>query len=60
VRDPAGNLVEIDQRGADRLPDELRSRLTGLWELNPQTDEQMSARLFVGEESGDPAAPLAR
>jgi catechol 2,3-dioxygenase-like lactoylglutathione lyase family enzyme len=60
VRDPAGNLVEIDQRGADRLPEELRSRLTGLWELNPQSDEQMSARLFVGEESGDPAAPPAR
>jgi catechol 2,3-dioxygenase-like lactoylglutathione lyase family enzyme len=48
VRDPAGNLVEIDQHGADRLPDDLRSRLKGLWEFNPQTDEQMSARLFVG------------
>lgn len=51
VRDPAGNLVEIDQHGADRLPEELRARLTGLWELNPQTDEQMGARLFVGEEA---------
>ena len=49
VRDPAGNLVEIDQQGADRLPEDLRSRLTGLWELNPQTDEQMTARLFVGD-----------
>jgi len=49
VRDPAGNLVEIDQRGADRLPEDLRSQLTGLWELNPQTDEQMGARLFVGD-----------
>jgi catechol 2,3-dioxygenase-like lactoylglutathione lyase family enzyme len=51
VRDPAGNLVEIDQHGADRLPEDLRSRLIGLWDLNPQSDEQMSARLFVGEES---------
>jgi catechol 2,3-dioxygenase-like lactoylglutathione lyase family enzyme len=51
VRDPAGNLVEIDQHGADRLPEDLRARLTGLWELHPQTDEQMGARLFVGEES---------
>ena len=49
VRDPAGNLVEIDQRGADRLPEDLRSQLTGLWELKPQTDEQMGARLFVGD-----------
>ena len=49
VRDPAGNLVEIDHRGADRLPDHLRAQVKGLWEFNPQTDEQMSARLFVPE-----------
>lgn len=49
VRDPAGNLVEINQAGADRLPDDLRARLKGLWELNPQADENMSARLFVPE-----------
>ena len=49
VRDPAGNLVEIDQHGAGRLPEDLRARLTGLWEFNPQSDEQMSARLFVGD-----------
>ena len=47
VRDPAGNLVEIDHHGVDRLPDELRDRLKWLWELNPQDDEQMSGRLFV-------------
>jgi len=49
VRDPAGNLVEIDHHGADRLPDDLRARLKGLWDFNPQDDEQMSARLFVPE-----------
>ena len=47
VRDPTWNLVEIDQDGADRLPDDLRAQLKGLWDLNPQTDENMSARLFV-------------
>jgi catechol 2,3-dioxygenase-like lactoylglutathione lyase family enzyme len=47
VRDPAGNLVEIDQSGADRLPDDLRVQLRGLWEFNPQSDEQMRGRLFV-------------
>jgi catechol 2,3-dioxygenase-like lactoylglutathione lyase family enzyme len=47
VRDPAGNLVEIDHHGVDRLPDDLRAELKGLWDLNPQDDEQMSARLFV-------------
>ena len=49
VRDPAGNLVEIDHSGGDRLPDDLRAQVKGLWEFNPQTDEQMSARLFVPE-----------
>ncbi len=47
VRDPAGNLIEVDQDGVDRLSDDLRARLRGLWEFNPQTDEHMSARLFV-------------
>jgi catechol 2,3-dioxygenase-like lactoylglutathione lyase family enzyme len=47
VRDPAGNLVEIDQAGVDRLPADLRARLKGLWEFNPQSDEQMRGRLFV-------------
>jgi catechol 2,3-dioxygenase-like lactoylglutathione lyase family enzyme len=47
LRDPAGNLVEIDHHGVARLPDDLRAQLKGLWEFNPQTDEQMRARLFV-------------
>jgi catechol 2,3-dioxygenase-like lactoylglutathione lyase family enzyme len=47
VRDPAANLVEVDHHGADRLPDDLRAQVKGLWELHPQTNEHMSARLFV-------------
>ena len=47
VRDPAGNLVELDSPGRDRLPDDLRSQLKGLWDFNPQDDEQMSGRLYV-------------
>jgi catechol 2,3-dioxygenase-like lactoylglutathione lyase family enzyme len=47
LRDPAGNLVEIDHSGVERLPDELRGQLKRLWEFNPQNDEQMSAALFV-------------
>jgi catechol 2,3-dioxygenase-like lactoylglutathione lyase family enzyme len=49
VRDPAGNLVEFDHHGVDRLPGDLRAQLKGLWDFNPQTEEQMSARLFVPE-----------
>jgi catechol 2,3-dioxygenase-like lactoylglutathione lyase family enzyme len=47
LRDPAGNLIEIDQVGVDGLPDDLRSQLKGLWDFNPQSDENMRGRLFV-------------
>jgi catechol 2,3-dioxygenase-like lactoylglutathione lyase family enzyme len=47
LRDPAGNLVEVDQAGVEHLPDDLRAQLRGLWEFNPQSDEQMRGRLFV-------------
>ena len=47
VRDPAGNLVEIDSPGAARLPRDIRPQLKGLWDLHPQTGENMTARLFV-------------
>jgi catechol 2,3-dioxygenase-like lactoylglutathione lyase family enzyme len=49
LRDPAWNLVEIDQDGVDRLPDDMRAQLKGLWDFHPQTDENMSARLYVPE-----------
>lgn len=47
VRDPAGNLVELDQAGVARLPDDLRGQVRGLWDFNSQDDEQMRGRLFV-------------
>jgi catechol 2,3-dioxygenase-like lactoylglutathione lyase family enzyme len=49
LRDPAGNLVEIDCLGAERLPDDMRAQLKGLWDFNPQTEDQMRGRLFVPE-----------
>jgi catechol 2,3-dioxygenase-like lactoylglutathione lyase family enzyme len=47
VRDPAGNLVELDQAGVDRLPQDMRAQLKGLWDFNEQSDENMRGRLFV-------------
>ena len=49
VRDPAGNLVEIDCAGKDRLPEDLQSQVKGLWDFNRQSDENMNGRLFVPE-----------
>ena len=48
LRDPAGNLVEIDCHGAERLPDDIRAQLKALWDVHPQDEENMSGRLFVG------------
>ena len=48
LRDPAGNLIEIDTPGASRLPEELRSQLKRLEDMRPQTDENMAARLYAG------------
>jgi len=47
IRDPAGNLVEIDHHGVDRLAPELRDQLKPLWDLHPQSEENMRGRLFV-------------
>lgn len=49
VRDPGGNLVEIDHYGSARLPADLRAQIKGLWEFNPQSAENMQGRLFVPE-----------
>lgn len=49
LRDPAGNLLELDQPGVERLPDDLRAQLKGLWDFNPQSDENMRGRLFLRE-----------
>jgi catechol 2,3-dioxygenase-like lactoylglutathione lyase family enzyme len=49
LRDPAGNLLEVDCEGVDRLPEDMRARLKQLWDFNEHTEEQMSARLFVPE-----------
>jgi catechol 2,3-dioxygenase-like lactoylglutathione lyase family enzyme len=52
VRDPAGNLMEIDTPGASRLPEDLRAQMKRLDELYPQDEANRRARLFVR----DPAA----
>ncbi|MGI8712258.1 MAG: VOC family protein [Solirubrobacteraceae bacterium] len=51
VRDPAGNLVELDQPGVSRLPDDLRAQLKGLWDFHPQTEGNLRGRLFVPAQS---------
>jgi catechol 2,3-dioxygenase-like lactoylglutathione lyase family enzyme len=47
VRDPAGNLMEIDTPGASRLPEALRSEMRRLADLHPQSEANLRGRLFV-------------
>lgn len=45
VRDPAGNLVEVDAAGASSLPAALRAEMRDFTAQRPQTPEHLRARL---------------
>ena len=47
LRDPAGNLLELDQAGAERLPDDMRAQLKRIGDFHPQDEENARGRLFV-------------
>ena len=47
LRDPRGNLIELDAAGASDLPDDLRAELRVLDERRPQRGEHADARLFI-------------
>ena len=47
VRDPAGNLVELDCPGLERLPADLRAQVRDLAEFHPQSEANLAGRLFV-------------
>lgn len=53
LRDPAGNLVEVDADGASRLPDSIAAGMTRLADLQPQSADNLRATLFL---SGYPTA----
>jgi catechol 2,3-dioxygenase-like lactoylglutathione lyase family enzyme len=50
LRDPAGNLVELDTPFASRLPASLRGEMRSIADIRPQSEENRRARLFVGTE----------
>jgi catechol 2,3-dioxygenase-like lactoylglutathione lyase family enzyme len=47
VRDPAGNLMEIDTPGASLLPESLRQEIRWLGDLHPQNEVNLRGRLFM-------------
>ena len=50
LRDPGGNLVEVDVLGASAIADEVRADMKGLADAQPQTEENLRATLFLGGE----------
>jgi catechol 2,3-dioxygenase-like lactoylglutathione lyase family enzyme len=48
LRDPAGNLLEIDTPGAGRLPEALRREMKRLVDVHPQDEDNLRARLPLG------------
>jgi catechol 2,3-dioxygenase-like lactoylglutathione lyase family enzyme len=47
LRDPAGNLVEVDAPGASALPASLSSALRRLVDVRPQSADNLAARLSL-------------
>jgi catechol 2,3-dioxygenase-like lactoylglutathione lyase family enzyme len=47
LRDPGGNLVEVDSPGVGRLPDAIRAELKRLADVHPQNDENERAKLYL-------------
>jgi catechol 2,3-dioxygenase-like lactoylglutathione lyase family enzyme len=54
LRDPAGNLVEVDAPAASALPPPIRSELRRLADVHRQSPDNMRARLALGS-AGTPA-----
>jgi len=51
LRDPAGNLVEVDFPDASRLDRRVVKELPKLEDAFPQSDQNRQARLFLGAET---------
>lgn len=50
LRDPTGNLIEVDWPDIRTLPPEIVAEIQKLSDNNPQTAENMRASLFLQEE----------
>jgi catechol 2,3-dioxygenase-like lactoylglutathione lyase family enzyme len=49
LRDPGGNLVEVDTPGSSRLPESIRADMKRLADVNPQDEENRRARLYLDD-----------
>ncbi len=49
LRDPAGNLLEVDWPDVSVLPPEIRADMRKLADTRPQSEENLTATLFLSE-----------
>jgi len=49
VRDPAGNLVEVDAPRLSELPEDILAQRKRLADVNPQDEDNARARLFLDD-----------
>jgi catechol 2,3-dioxygenase-like lactoylglutathione lyase family enzyme len=47
LRDPAGNLLEVNWPDVETLPDDLKADLPNLADMHPQSEENRQARLYL-------------
>ncbi|ACZ39732.1 VOC family protein [Sphaerobacter thermophilus] len=47
LRDPAGNLIEVDYPDVSDLPDDVRADMRRLADKHPQSEENLRATLFL-------------
>lgn len=48
LRDPGGNLIEINYPDISQLPEDVLQEMRKLADIHPQTEENMQATLFLG------------
>jgi catechol 2,3-dioxygenase-like lactoylglutathione lyase family enzyme len=56
MHDPAGNTLEVNHPDVTTLPDDIRADITRLVDAFPQSDENLTAKLYASPED----APISQ
>src|SRR3954447_321844 len=59
LRDPGGNLVEVDAPALSELPEEILADRKRLADVRPQDDENLRARLYLDPAQSSAEPPVA-
>jgi hypothetical protein len=59
LRDPGGNLVEVDAPALRELPEEILADRKRLADVRPQDDENLRARLYLETAQSSAESPVA-